>query len=56
MNWRHFKKKGGSWKNSADLVRKGVKNLEAVSAKLRAEVEAYRKEQEKTQVHPPQGL
>lgn len=40
----------------ADLVRKGVKKLEAVPAKLRAEVEAYLKEQEEKQVHHPQGL
>ena len=30
----------------ADLVRKGAKKLEAVPAKLRADVEAYLKEQE----------
>lgn len=30
----------------AELVRKGVKNLEAVPAKLRAQVEQYLKEQE----------
>lgn len=30
----------------ADLVRKGAKKLEAVPAKLRAQVEAYLKEQE----------
>ena len=30
----------------ADLVRKGVKKLEAVPAKLRAQVEQYLKEQE----------
>ena len=29
-----------------ELVRKGVKKLEAVPAKLRADVEAYLKEQE----------
>lgn len=30
----------------ADLVRKGAKKLEAVPAKLRADVETYLKEQE----------
>ena len=40
----------------ADLVRKGVKKLEAVPARLRAEVETHLKEQEKKQAHHPQGL
>ena len=33
----------------ADLVRKGVKKLEAVTAKLRAQGEQYLKEQEEKQ-------
>lgn len=33
----------------ADLVKKGVKKLEAVPTKLRADVEAYLKEQEEKQ-------